>query len=52
MLIKEGALEGRQDGSDWFVTRASLDCFRIHGGDIRAHSACRTSCRGGSCGGH
>lgn len=52
MLVKEGALEGRQEGSDWFVTRASLDCFRIHGGDIRAHSTCRTSCGGGSCGGH
>ncbi|MGD0843171.1 MAG: hypothetical protein ABSA06_02250 [Geobacteraceae bacterium] len=52
MLIKEGVLKGGQDGSEWFVTRDSLDCFRKHGGDVRAESTCRSSCGGGSCGGH
>jgi hypothetical protein len=52
MLIKEKALEGKQEGGEWFVTRASLDCLQKHGGDVRAHSTCRTSCGGGSCGGH
>ena len=52
MLIKEGVLKGDQDGSEWFVTRDSLDCFRKHGGDVQAKSTCRSSCGGGSCGGH
>ena len=52
MLIKEGVLQGSQEGGEWFVTRASIDCFRSHGGDIRARSTCKSSCGGGSCGGH
>jgi hypothetical protein len=52
MLIKEGVLKGGQDGSEWFVTRDSLDCFSKHGGDVQAKSTCRSSCGGGSCDGH
>jgi len=52
MLIKEGVLKGGQDGGEWFVTHDSLDCFRKHGGDVRTVSTCRSSCGGGSCGGH
>ena len=52
MLIKEGVLKGGQDGSEWFVTRDSLDCFSKHGGDVQAKSTCRSSCGGGSCGSH
>ncbi len=51
MLIKEGALQGKQEGEDWLVTRESVDCFRKHGGDLRVQAACRTSC-GGNCGNH
>jgi len=51
MLIKEGVLEGMQEGGEWFVSRESLDCFKAHGGDAKAQRTCRTSC-GGSCGGH
>ena len=52
MLIKEGVLKSGQDGTEWFVTRDSLDCFRKHGGYVRAESTCRSSCGGGSCGDH
>jgi hypothetical protein len=52
MLIKEGVLNGGQDGREWFVTRDSLDCFRKHGGDVRAKSTCLSSCGGSSCSGH
>lgn len=52
MLIKEGKLKGGQEGGQWFLTRDSLDCFRIHGGDVRARATCRTSCGGSSCGRH
>jgi len=52
MLIKEGVLNGSQEGDEWFVTRESLDCFRKHGGDVRAQTTCRKHCGGGSCGGH
>ncbi|MRR38585.1 hypothetical protein EG829_28845 [bacterium] len=51
MLVKECVLEGMQEGGEWFVSRASLDCFKAHGGDAQAQRTCRTSC-GGSCGGH
>ena len=51
MLIKEGVLKGEQQGGEWFATRESVDCFRKHGGDVRAQTACRTSC-GGNCGNH
>lgn len=51
MLIKEGVLKGEQQRGEWFVTRESVDCFRKHGGDVRAQTACRTSC-GGNCGNH
>ncbi len=51
MLIKEGVLKGSQEGSEWFVTRESLDCFRKHGGELRVQAKCRTSC-GGNCGSH
>lgn len=51
MLIKEGVLEGMQEGGEWFVSRESLDCLKAHGGDAQARRTCRTSC-GGSCGGH
>jgi len=51
MLIKEGILEGVQQGGDWFVSRESLDCFRAHGGDAQAQRTCRTAC-GGSCASH
>jgi hypothetical protein len=50
-LIKEGVLKGEQDGDEWLISRASIDCFRKHGGDVRVQSKCRTSC-GGSCGNH
>jgi hypothetical protein len=52
MLIKEGVLKGSQEGDEWFVTRESLDCFRKHGGDVRAQTTCRKHCGEGSCGGH
>jgi hypothetical protein len=52
MLIKEGVLKGGQDVGEWFVTRDSLDCFQKHGNDVRTASTCRSSCGGGSCGGH
>ncbi len=52
MLIKEGVLKGGQEAGEWFVIRDSLDCFRAHGGDVKAQIKCRTSCGGGSCGGH
>jgi hypothetical protein len=52
MLIKEGALKGGQEGNEWFVTRESLDCFSKHGSDVQSKSTCRSSCGGGSCGGH
>lgn len=51
MLVKEGVLQGVQEGGAWFVSRASLDCFKAHGGDAQGRRTCRTSC-GGSCGGH
>ncbi|MGA7828035.1 MAG: hypothetical protein WCA04_10260 [Geobacteraceae bacterium] len=51
MLIKEGALDGIQEGEEWFVTRNSLDCFQSHGGNAQAQIKCRTSC-GGNCGNH
>ncbi len=51
MLIKEGALKGKQEGDDWLVTRESLYCFRKHGGNLRVQTRCRTSC-GGNCGSH
>jgi excisionase family DNA binding protein len=52
MLIKEGALEGIMEGDEWLVTRSSLDCFRIHGGEVKAKTTCRHTCGGGSCVGH
>jgi hypothetical protein len=52
MLIKEGVMKGGQDGGEWFVTRDSLDCFIKHNGKLLAKSTCRSSCGGGSCGGH
>jgi len=52
MLIKEGVLKGDQDGGEWFVTRESLDCFNMRGDNVQAKSRCRSSCGGGSCGGH
>lgn len=51
MLIKEGALKGIMEGNDWFVTSDSIDCFRKHGGDVRAQTTCRSSCVG-NCGNH
>jgi len=51
MLIREGALKGKQEGDEWLVTRESLDCFQKHGGDLRVQAGCRTSC-GGNCGSH
>ena len=52
MLIRQGDLKGGQDGVGWFVNRESLECFRKHGGAVRAGSSCRSSCGGGGCGGH
>ncbi len=51
MLIKEGMLKGAEEGGEWFVDRESIDCFKAHGGDVKAQRTCRTSC-GGNCGGH
>ena len=51
MLIKEGALDGIQQGEEWFITRNSLDCFRSHGSNAQAQIKCRTAC-GGNCGNH
>jgi hypothetical protein len=52
MLIKEGALKGTQEGGEWFVTSESIDCFRKHGGEVRAQVSCRKHCGEGGCGGH
>ena len=52
MLIKEGALKGTEEGGEWFVTSESIDCFRKHGGDVRAQVTCRKHCGGGGCGSH
>ncbi len=51
MLIKEGALDGKQEGEEWYVTRNSLDCFLTHGSNAQAQIKCRTAC-GGNCGNH
>jgi len=46
MLIKEGMLEGTQEGGEWFVDRASLERFEGNGSDATAQRSCRTSCGG------
>lgn len=51
MLIKEGILDGAQEGAEWYVTRTSIDSFRSHDGDVRASVKCSTAC-GGNCANH
>lgn len=51
MLIKEGILHGAQEGTEWYLTRSSIDSFRCHGGDVRASVKCHTAC-GGNCANH
>lgn len=51
MLIKAGKIEGNMAEGEWYVSRASLDCFLAHGGNIpaTAEPSCRTSCKTSSC---
>jgi hypothetical protein len=50
MLLKQKALTGSMVDGEWFVSRESLDCAKVHGIDRSVQSQCKTSCSTGSCG--
>lgn len=47
MLLKEKALLGIEADGEWLVTRASLECCKIHGADLKVARGCATSCSSG-----
>jgi hypothetical protein len=52
MLLRKKSLDGELIDGEWHVTRASLECLKLHGFDATVPSSCRTSCNGTSCGAH
>ena len=50
MLLRQKALEGVQQGSDWLVSRESIACCKTHGRDMKQEQGCKTYCTSGGCG--
>jgi excisionase family DNA binding protein len=50
MLLRQKALEGIQEGSDWLVSRESIACCKTHGRDMKQEQGCKTYCTSGGCG--
>jgi hypothetical protein len=49
MLIREGAMKGRQVEDKWYVEKKSMACFRDYGTDNSKPGGCKGSCSSGGC---
>ena len=51
MLLKRKALLGIELNGRWLVSSDSLNCFKVHGKDIKTETGCKSYCSSpGGCG--